>query len=134
MSFDLELMSFKDGDPAMFPTHIVNEALGPFVLSRDDDMCLLAFPDGGRGEMLADNGEETETSGVSIGGASGSDIYNALYEILRQTHSVLFWSFGGCVVADASVISDLPDGFTDDLGEPIVVGSGADIATAVAET
>jgi hypothetical protein len=134
MSFDLELMSFKDGDPAMFPTRIVNEALGPFVRSRDDGMCLLAFPDGGGGEMLADNGEEMETSGVSIGGASGTDIYNALYEILRQTHSVLFWSFGGCVVADASAIPDLPDGFTDELGEPIVVGSGADIAAAVAET
>jgi hypothetical protein len=134
MSFDLELMSFKDGDPAMFPTHIVNRTLGPFVRSRDDDMCLLAFPDGGGGEMLADNGEEMETSGVSIGGASGTDIYNALYEILRQTHSVLFWSFGGCVVADVSVIPDLPDGFTNELGEPIVVSSGADIAAAVAKT
>jgi hypothetical protein len=134
MSFDLELMSFKDGDPAMFPTRIVNEALGPFIRSRDDDMCLLAFPDGGGGEMLADDGEAMETSGISIGGASGTDIYNALYEILRQTHSVLFWSFGGCVVADASVIPDLPDGFTDDLGEPVVVEDGADIAATVAET
>jgi hypothetical protein len=134
MSFDLELMAFKDGGPAMFPSRIVNEALAPFIQSRDDEMCLLAFPDGGGGEMPADNDEEMETSGVSIGGASGTDIYSALYEILRQTNSVLFWSFGGCVVADASVISDLPDGFTDDLGEPIVVGGGAEIAAAVAKT
>jgi hypothetical protein len=83
---------------------------------------------------MFDNEEETETDGVSISRSSGTDVYDALYEILRQTHSALFWSFGGCVVGDASVIPDLPDGFIDSLGEPTIVKSGADIAAAVAET
>ena len=135
MSFDIELMSFKEGEPAEFPIHIVQDALGPFIRSRDKDgMCHLAFADGGGGEMLADDDEATETTGVSIGGASGADIYDALYEVLRQTHSVLFWSFGGCVVANTSVIRDLPDGFMEELGEPTVVASGEEIANAVAET
>ena len=58
MSFDLHLMSFSDGEPATFPKRIVNEALAPFIRSRDGEFCELAFPDGGRGEMF-DNEEKT---------------------------------------------------------------------------
>jgi hypothetical protein len=135
MSFDLELIAFKEGEPASFEVSIVNDALDPFIRSRDDDgLCHLAFPDGGGGEMFAFDEGEIETSDISIGRASGTDIYDALYQILARTHSVLFWSFGGCVVADASVIADLPEGFTDELGDPILVKSGADIAAAVVAT
>ena len=134
MSFDLNLISFKDGDPSPFPVSIVMDALGPFIQSRDDDgLCRLAFADGG-GEMFAFDDGETEISDISIGGANGVDIYDALYEILSRTHSALIWSFGGCVVADASVIPDLPDGLIEDLGQPVIVKSGAEIAAAVAET
>ena len=132
MSFDLELICVKDGFPDSFPASIVREALGPFVRSQDEDMWILEFPDGGGGEMLAE--DEDETNGVSIGGANGVDIYNALYEILRQTHAVLIWSFGGCVIADPSVIPDLPEGLVESVGEPIVVRSGAEIAEAVSNT
>lgn len=133
MSFDLHLIAFKDGGPASFPKHIVEKALGPFIQSRDSDFCVLAFPDGGGGEMFDDE-EETETDSVSISRGSGLAMYDALYEILSQTHSALMWSFGGCVVADASVIPDLPDGLIEDLGQPTVVTSGTEIAAAVAET
>lgn len=133
MSFDLHLMSFSDGGPATFSKRIVREALGPFIRSRDGDFCVLAFPDGGGGEMFDDD-KETETNGVSIGRGSGTVIYDALYKILSQTHSALIWSFGGCVVADASVIPDLPEGLIEDLGQPVVVKSGAEIAATVAET
>jgi len=132
MSFDLHLISFKEGGPAAFPKHIVENALGPFIQSRDGSFCVLAFPDGG-GEMF-DDVDETETDSVNISRGSGLAIYDALYEILRQTHSALMWSFGGCVVADASVIPDLPDELIEDLGEPVIVASGAEIAAAVAET
>ena len=135
MSFDLELISFRDGDPTSFAVSIVKDAIGPFIRSRDEDgVCHLTFPDGGGGEMLAFDDDETETSDISIGGASGTDIYDALYEILSRTHSALIWSFGGCAVADASVLPDLPEGLIEELGQPIVVKSGAEIAAAVAET
>jgi hypothetical protein len=135
MSFDLNLISFKDGGPSPFPVSIVMDALGSFIQSQDEDgMCRLVFPDGGSGEMFAFDEDETEISDISIGRASGVLIYDALYEILSRTHSALIWSFGGCVIADASVIPDLPEGFTDDLGQPVVVRSGAEIAAAVVET
>jgi len=135
MSFDLNLISFKDGGPSSFPVSIVMDALGPFIRSRDEDgLCRLAFPDGGGGEMFAFDEDETEVSDICIDKANGTAIYDALYEILRQTHSALIWSFGGCAVADASVIPDLPEALIEDLGQPVVVKSGAEIAAAVAET
>jgi hypothetical protein len=42
-------------------------------------------------------------------------------------------SFGGCAVA-ASVIGDLPEGLIENLGQPVVVKSGAEIAAAIAES
>ena len=135
MRFELNLISFKDGGPSPFPVSIVMDALGPFIQSHDeDDVCRLVFADGGSGEMFAFDEDETEISDISIGGASGTDIYDALYEILSRTHSALIWSFGGCAVADASVIPDLPEELIEDLGQPVIVKSGADIAAAVAET
>jgi hypothetical protein len=135
MSFDLNLISFKDGGPLPFPVSIVTDALEPFIRSPDEDgVCRLVFPDGGGGEIFAFDKDETEVSDISIGSASGTDIYDALFEILSRTHSALIWSFGGCAVADASVIPDLPDELIEDLGQPVIVKSGAEIAAAVAET
>ncbi len=134
MSFDIELICLKNGEPDMFPAQIVRDAFEPFIVSRDEDMWVLAFPDGGGGEMYAEDDDAEVTNGVSIGGASGSDIYDALYEVLRQTNSVLTWSFGGCVVANASVIADLPEGLIEENGEPVVVQSGAEILAEIAKT
>jgi hypothetical protein len=80
------------------------------------------------------NDDKTKTGGVTISRASGVDIYNALYEILRQTNSVLIWSFGGCVIADPAVRKDLPEGLIESVGEPILVRSGSEIADAVARS
>ena len=131
MSFDLDLVCLKDGLPDTFSSKIVHQALDRFVSFQDGSHRKLSFPDGG-GEMFTDYGEETD--GVSISSASGHQIYDALYEILRQTHSVLIWSFGGCVVADESVIADCPEELIESLGQPIVVHSGAEIVAAVEST
>jgi hypothetical protein len=132
MSFDLVLTCLKDGLPDNFPATIVRQALDPFITSRDGDFCKLSFPDGGSGEMFTDDDEETD--GLMISRGSGRDLYDALFDILRQTHSVLFWSFGGCVVADPSVIPDLPEGLIESLGPPTIVRNGADIVAAVEQT
>jgi hypothetical protein len=132
MSFDLVLTCLKNGLPDNFPAIIVRQALTPFITNRHGDLCKLSFPDGGGGEMFTDDDEETD--GLMISGGSGRDIYDALFNILRQTHSVLFWSFGGCVVADPSVIPDIPEGLIESLGQPTIVKSGADIVAAVEQT
>ena len=133
MSFDVHLICLRNGEPDMFPAQIVRDVFEPYIESRDEDLWVLAFPDGGGGEMLGEDGTE-ETNGVSIDGASGSDIFDALYEVLRQTNSVLVWSFGGCVVANASVIADLPEGLIEENGEPVVVRSGAEILAEIEKT
>lgn len=83
------------------------------------------------GEMVAEDEEAGETNGVSIGSPSGDNIYDALYEVLRQTNSVMTWSFGGCAVANASVIADLPKELIEENGKPIIVGSGWEILAAI---
>lgn len=132
MSFDVILTCLKDGLPDTFSSTIVHKALDRFVSFQDGSYRRLSFPDGGGGEMFSD--QEEETDGVMISSASGHQVYDALYEILRQTHSVLFWSFGGCVVADESVIADCPEGLIESLGRPIVVHSGAEIVAVVEST
>jgi hypothetical protein len=130
MSFDLLLMCWKDGGLGYFPSRIVREALDPFVTFRDGDFCKLSFPDGGGGEMFTDY--EEQTNGLMINSPSGRYVYDVLYDILRQTHTTLSWSFGGGgVVADPSVIADLPEGSED---IPVVVHSGADILAEVEKT
>jgi hypothetical protein len=84
--------------------------------------------------MLGEDDDTEETGGVSIDHVSGGDIYDALFEVLRQTNSILTWSFGGCVVANTAVIADLPEGLIDDVGSPLVVSSGSDILAAVEST
>jgi hypothetical protein len=133
VSFDVHLICLRNGEPDMFPAQIVRDAFEPFIESRDEDLWVLAFPDGGGGEMLGEDGTK-ETNGVSIDHANGADIYDALYEVLRQTNSVLTWSFGGCVVANASVIADIPEELIGGNGAPIVVQSGADILAEIEKT
>ena len=132
MSFDVILICLKNGTPDAFPSTIVRQALDRFISFRDGRFCKLSFPDGGGGEMFTD--QEEETDGVMISSASGHQIYDALYEILRQTHSVLFWSFGGCVIADESVVADCAEDMIESLGQPILVHSGAEIAAAIEST
>ncbi|HTJ64381.1 MAG TPA: hypothetical protein VL899_11270 [Alphaproteobacteria bacterium] len=131
MSFDVELICLKNGEPDTFPAQIVRDAFERFIKSREEDVWILAFPDGGGGEMVAEDEEAGETNGVSIGSPSGDNIYDALYEVLRQTNSVMTWSFGGCAVANASVIADLPKELIEENGKPIIVGSGWEILAAI---
>jgi hypothetical protein len=132
MSFDLNLICLKNGEFDTFPSIIVQNIFEPFVKKRDEDLWFLEFPDGGGGDMLGDRDERT--NGVSIHHASGGDIYDALYEVLRQTNSVLIWSFGGCVIADSAMLAHLPEGLIESVGVPVVVHSGADIVAEIEKT
>jgi len=134
MSFDVNLMRFKNGEPGVFPAKIVREIFGPFVDSRDGDTWFLEFPDGGGGEMTAEDDYAQETNGISISSPCGSQIYDALYRVLQQVGGVLMWSFGGCAVADTAVIPELPLEMLDQLGQPIVVRNGSEIVAAIHNT
>jgi hypothetical protein len=127
-------MFYQDGDYAPLPTDLVLQALGPYVKPLDEETWELSFPDGGGGEMNAIE-PGSQAFDLCISDPSGDDLYAALFEIMRQTHTVLWWS-GGLVpvTADPSIAQHLPDDFEEEDGPPILVGSVEDILAEIAKT
>lgn len=131
MSFDIHLACFKGGGEQRFPKSIVEDALGPFIVSKEDGLWSLNFPDGGGGDCYIRNDEEI--SGFIINRPGGLNLYNCVFEIMRRTTTALFWD-SGIVIADHMRADDLDPGMVDALGEPIVIHSGADIVKAIEES
>jgi hypothetical protein len=129
MSFDISLYCFQDGDEDFFPTSIVKDAFAPFHVGDDGSYWILRFPNGGSCEVRVD--DEPMTVGFSIIRPSGDGLYDAIYEIMRQTQTALSWSFGGAATANPSVIPHLPPDMIKSVGVPTIVHSGEDIIKAI---
>jgi hypothetical protein len=129
MSFDIWLDCFQDGDEGFFSTQIVKDAFAPFHVGDDGRYWILQFPNGGRCEVSI--GDEPMTVGFGIIRPSGDGLYDAIYEIMRQTQTVLSWSFGGAATANPSVIPHLPPEMIRSVGVPTIVHSGEDIIKAI---
>jgi hypothetical protein len=129
MSFDIWLYCFKDGGADFFPTQIMKDAFAPFHVGNNGGYWILQFPNGGRCEVRV--GDEPTTAGFMIIRPSGDRLYDAIYEIMRQTQTALSWSFGGAATAHPSVIPHLPPEMIKSVGVPTIVHSGDDIIKAI---
>jgi hypothetical protein len=136
MSFDIGLICFENGDTAPLPAAIMIKAFAPNITPVDDgELWELSFPDGGGGEMdpLYDTDRHFD---FCITGASGEDIYKPIFEIMRQTHTLLWWS--GCddamVTADPDIAAHLPPDYIEQNGTPALVRSVDDIFDEIAKT
>jgi len=115
------------------PADLVRRVLGPFVVDPSSDRWELAFPDGSGGDMMPVTDEPSP--GLCIDHYHGAGLLNAIYEIMRQTHSIMWWSGGPDVItADEHIADHLPSGFIEQLGPPALVRSGADILAEIAKT
>jgi hypothetical protein len=133
MSAEVGIVCYEKGELATLPNAVILGALEPFIEEREEDYWVLSFPDGGGGEMEA-LGDESGFD-LCIGDPSGGDLFDALFEILRQTHTLLWWPGGDRqVTADPHITDHLPPGFVAESGEPILVASGADILAEIAKT
>jgi hypothetical protein len=134
MSFDIGLICYEDGDFATLSPSIVLSALEPFIEETDDDFWVLSFPDGGAGEMEPVQ-EDDDAFDLCISGVSGTEVFDAIYEIMRQTHTLLWWSGGpDMVTADNTIASHLPPDYGKEHGTPALVRSGADILAEIAKS
>jgi len=129
MSFDIWLDCFKEGDKDFFPTTILEKVFAPSHVGDDGTYWLLQFPDGVSCRVRIAN--EPMTAGFAINRPSGNGLYDAIYEIMSRTQTVLSWSFGGAAVANPSVIPHLPPEMIQSVGVPTVVHSGDDIIKAI---
>jgi hypothetical protein len=136
MSSDLGLISFKDGKEAhAISSALLLRVLGPFVRpdTRESDRWVLEFPDGGGGDL--EPIVEGEDQDLAIGHHCGAQLLDALYEIMRQTHTLMYWS--GCddmITADEHIAEHLPPDYIEQFGVPPLVRSGADIGAEIEKT
>jgi len=138
MSSDIGLLPFKDGEPSTISSALVLQVLKPFIRPivdpRYDERWELVFPDGGGGDMDPIV-EGVDKNGLAIGHHSGGDLLDALYEIMRQTHTLLYWTgVDDLVTADEAIADHLPPDYIENFGVPPLVRSGADIAAEIAKT
>lgn len=130
MSFDLFLSCFRNAEATTIPRQILDSAFGRFADRSDPGCWVLSFPDGDSAELFLD--EDNEIDNFMVTDPPGSpEFWEGLYAILRQTPSVLYWpgeEEGDCaVVADASVIAELPADMIETIGTPAVITNPQEI-------
>jgi hypothetical protein len=134
MSADLGLLSFKDGEHGTLSSALVLEVLEPFVRPVDDELWELQFPDGSGGN-LSPVVEGDDHWDICINRPHGAALFDALYEIMRQSHTVMWWSGSDTMItADPAIADHLPANFIDEYGALPLVLSGADILAEIAKT
>jgi len=134
MSSDLGLIPFKDGKEGPLSSALVLKVLKPFILPIDDENWELSFPDGSGGDMLPVL-EDHDAFGICINRPHGAALFDALYEIMRQTHTLMYWTGSrDMITADPSIAEHLPPDYIEIYGMPALVHSGADILAEIAKT
>jgi hypothetical protein len=124
MSFDMFVGCFGSDENSGFPRGILERALTGLVdrtepgvwRLRDSLACL-----------YVDEAPALPGFTISRPPRRNQPFWPALIDVLRQTPCALFWGPGGCVVADASVIPDLPADFIESVGIPTVATEVAKI-------
>ena len=114
MSFDIWFQRFQYGQPSPLPGSVVDKLFGPFVVHDGGSFIRVRFPDGSGADIWGK--QRPAFSGLTFNHCGGEQFANAFYELLKRTASAIYWPEGGCVVADSSVIPQLPDFLTSSLG------------------
>jgi hypothetical protein len=138
MSSDIGLLPFLNGEPSTLSSTVVLAVLKPFIRpvvdDRYDELWELVFADGGGG-FMSPIVEGEDENGLAINHHSGAQLLDALYEIMRQTHTLLYWSGGdNLITADEGIAIHLPPDYIELYGTPPLVRSGADILAEIMES
>jgi hypothetical protein len=143
MSFTIYVSTVNNGDKNMFDRAIVERAFKDIVVNQTGNYWNLRSPDGHIASATIFIKDQPKTFRFAANrppSYSGfPKFWNAMFEILSQTHTIMFWPAAKgphprCCVADPALVPDLPSDLTDALGEPVIVSSGAEIEAAIALT
>jgi hypothetical protein len=132
VSFDIWFQRFKLGQPAPLLVSVVDALFEPFVIHDGGSFVRVRFPDGSGADIWGK--QRPAGSGLTFNHCGGAQFSDAFFELLKRTDSVIFWPCGGCVVADPSVVPDLPPHLVETFGTPKVVKSGADIFECITKS
>lgn len=133
MSVDMYLLILDDG-PAI-DIEIIERAFEGLVDQSAAHLSLLDA-DGKPGMTSID----FDTSGISVNRPpdyeESPQFWNAIFEVLRQTHTFFIWPSSGerpqYCIAHPDFVANVPPLLIERLGEPAIVSSGAEIVAAIA--
>ena|SRR5579863_3815512 len=135
MSFDIFLAHFENGEVRTFKREIFDRLFGAFTVGTPEPKFMrVRFPDGGGADIYVEN--KSDLSGMMFNHCGGDAFYDALYELIRQTGSVVFWPGVGrtSVIADPAVVEHLPANFIESCGQPVLVRDKNGITDAIQDT
>ena len=130
VSLDIYLLTLTDDETAKFDRAIVERAFKDITVDQVGDYWHLRTT---FGTVSVD--DEPKIRGISVRSPPSyehfPEFWNAMFEVLLQTHTVLIWPAGGpkpyCCLANPDMIPQVPQDFIESFGEPEFVASGAEI-------
>jgi hypothetical protein len=136
MSFDIFLQCFRNGKSATFERAIFDESFPAYFVDREryPGLMRIEYSDGGGADIYVDDGDHV--GGMMFNHCGGDAFFDALYELARQTGSVIFWPGVGrtSVIADPTMIRHLPADLIESCGEPVLVHDRVGIMEAIRNT
>jgi len=143
MSFSIYVSTMNNDDENMFDRSVVERAFRDISVDQTGGYWNLRSPDGRIASTTIFIEDKLKISGFSANrppSYSGfPKFWNAMFEILRQTRTIIFWPAAKgphprCCVADLALVPDLSSDLTNALGKPAIVSAGAEIEAAIALT
>jgi hypothetical protein len=127
MSIDIHLQCFRNGEPATFKRELVEQIFAREASDHRPPLTGVRYADGGAEIYGADNGDDIQS--LMFNHFGGKTFFNALYELARETKSVVLMVTEShpIAVADQETIDHLPPGFAS-LSTPAIVSSGRELA------
>jgi len=135
MSFDVYLQCFRNGEPTHFKRELFEAIFLPHskyvdAYRKDPSFLGVDYPDGSGSDIYC--GHDTDISHLTFNHGGGEALFQAMYELAKQTRSVIYWPGDTpcAVVTEETTRNDLPEGFPDRDIAPVVY-SGTDIIKVI---
>ncbi len=99
MSFDIIISRYRDGALAPLPPWVIDALFQPFVIYDDEAFIRVRYPGNDGGADIWGT-KKPEILSLMFNHAGGPQFFDALYHLLKETKSVIYWPMGRPVVAD----------------------------------
>jgi hypothetical protein len=139
VSLDIFISTLTDNEIEKFDRAVVERAFRGIAVDQTGNYWNLQTPQRERTSVTVSVDEEATISAFSANRPpayrSFPEFWNAMFEVLRETHTVLFWpaceTVSHCCVANPKMAAHVSGDIVAALGEPAFVSSGAEIEAAM---
>lgn len=122
MGFDIHFECVERGGPGEIPIALIKNSFGPYANFDDDNCATFAYPDGGRGELFTGKRGPTTGGFMVARPPVHPEFWRAIFELLRQTTSFLWWpGLETFVIANPATRDHFPKELIEGLEESILV-------------